>query len=360
MKCCSYCGGRNDDDSQFCSVCGKQFPQGNKCPYCGASINDGDAFCQNCGRNLADGSYANSSVLSDEIQAEGDSSFKKYLPYVLGIIALIALIGGGWYGYNTYSEYSAAKQAREKIVADSVVVADEDTEKTSEQEEKKLITEWYDYVFGKIEISDDVINKFLSSKIKESIWTEDYDGCYEIWKFRTIACDYDPIIGDVSKIEDISVNSEGWYEVKYLDMGYNGKTTIKMEKLKIVDFVPDSSWNDFESSVESSYNTSDDSYSSSNASTSSRTFANEQMVVGYLANQTFRSSDGFTIRFDGSGRMFSEGDFAGVISVLRFNSTSALLRYGGGQYTEGKFRVDIVGDKFQLTDPVDGTVYYQL
>ena len=102
-------------------------------------------------------------------------------------------------------------------------------------------------------------------------------------------------------------------------------------------------------------------YSSNNTDTSSssRTFADEQYVVWYLANQTFRSNDGFTIRFDGSGRMYAEGDFAGVVSVLTYNSKSALLRYGGGIYTEGKFRVDIVGSKLQLTDPVDGTVYYQ-
>ena len=48
-----------------------------------------------------------------------------------------------------------------------------------------------------------------------------------------------------------------------------------------------------------------------------------------------------------------------VVSVLRYNSTNTLLRYGGGQYTEGIFRVDIVGDRLQLTDPTDGTVYYQ-
>ena len=103
----------------------------------------------------------------------------------------------------------------------------------------------------------------------------------------------------------------------------------------------------------------DYSSNNSNTSSSSRTFYDEQIVVGYLANQTFRSSDGFTIRFDGSGRMYAEGDFAGVVSVLTYNSKSALLRYGGGIYTEGKIRVDIVGSKLQLTDPTDGTVYYQ-
>lgn len=91
----------------------------------------------------------------------------------------------------------------------------------------------------------------------------------------------------------------------------------------------------------------------------SRSFTSEQSVTMYLANQTFRSNDGFTIRFDGNMRMYANGDYAGVVSVLRYHSDAALLRYGGGQYTEGRFSVQIVGNKLQLTDPVDGTVYYQ-
>ena len=101
------------------------------------------------------------------------------------------------------------------------------------------------------------------------------------------------------------------------------------------------------------------SNSSSTTSSSSRTFQSEQLVIGYLANQSFRASDGLTMRIDGSGRLYVDGDYAGVLSVLRYNSTSALLRYGGGMYGEGKIRVDIVGNKFSLTDPEDGTVYYQ-
>ena len=104
---------------------------------------------------------------------------------------------------------------------------------------------------------------------------------------------------------------------------------------------------------------SDDSYSSSNTSSSSRTFYSEQIVIGYLANQSFRASDGLTLRVDGDGRLYVDGDYAGVLSVLRYTSTSALLRYGGGMYGEGKLTVNIVGDKFTLTDPTDGTVYYQ-
>lgn len=82
-------------------------------------------------------------------------------------------------------------------------------------------------------------------------------------------------------------------------------------------------------------------------------------MIGYLANQSFRASDGLTMRVDGDGRLYVDGDYAGVLSVLRYNETAALLRYGGGQYGEGKLSVQIVGDKFQLTDPTDGTVFYQ-
>ena len=103
----------------------------------------------------------------------------------------------------------------------------------------------------------------------------------------------------------------------------------------------------------------DYSSNSSNTSSSSRTFYSEQIVIGYLANQTFRESGGLTMRVDGDGRLYVDGDYAGVLSVSRYNSTSALLRYGGGMYGEGELTVNIVGDKFTLTDPTDGTVYYQ-
>lgn len=52
MKTCPYCGNQNSDDSQFCTECGKSFPQGTVCPHCGASISADDAFCCNCGRKV--------------------------------------------------------------------------------------------------------------------------------------------------------------------------------------------------------------------------------------------------------------------------------------------------------------------
>ena len=42
MKKCPYCGAQVNDDSHFCTECGKPIPQGNVCPHCGASVNEGD------------------------------------------------------------------------------------------------------------------------------------------------------------------------------------------------------------------------------------------------------------------------------------------------------------------------------
>ena len=259
MKKCPN-GHEVNDNQKYCPTCGAEIINGNKfCTKCGNERKGAEKFCPKCGTPFDN--VINNEIVTYE-EEKPKSGFKKYLPYILGGILLLGIIG-----------YFCSKSSNEEnnnpsLDADSI----EYTEKPSKQEEIKLITVWYDYVLGKKEISDDVINKFLSSKVKERIWTEDYEGCYEFWKFRTSAQDSDPNVGDVSKIEDISVNNDGWDEVKYLDMGHNGKTTIKIENSKIVDFVPDSSWNSIESSVENSNNTSDDSYSSSNKSSSSRTF----------------------------------------------------------------------------------------
>ena len=134
MKKCPYCGAQMNDDSLFCTECGKQIPQGSvcphcgasvnegdafcqscgkridepsaevsekameKCPYCGALVNDGDVFCENCGRNLADGSigFIPNEVIPQTYEAE-ESTSKKIIPIILGVLGM-AIIGGGlWY-----------------------------------------------------------------------------------------------------------------------------------------------------------------------------------------------------------------------------------------------------------------------
>ena len=57
--------------------------------------------------------------------------------------------------------------------------------------------------------------------------------------------------------------------------------------------------------------------------------------------------------------MYAEGNYVGVVSVLHYNSTSALLRYGGSAYDDGRISVQIVSGKLQLSDPTDSSTYYQ-
>ena len=169
MKQCIHCDAQIADDSRFCTECGKEIPQGTVCYHCGASVNENDSFCPNCGKNLKKTSTIEQIVYNEE---RPKSRFKKYMPYIIGVIALIAICGGGWWYFNS----SKAPQSNNEVAVAEAVEADsitvEDTEKTSERD-IKLITEWYDYVFGKKEISDDVLDKFLSSKVKKSLLTED-------------------------------------------------------------------------------------------------------------------------------------------------------------------------------------------
>ena len=52
MTKCSYCGSQNEDESLFCTECGKELPKGIGCPHCGASVNEGDVFCTECGKRI--------------------------------------------------------------------------------------------------------------------------------------------------------------------------------------------------------------------------------------------------------------------------------------------------------------------
>lgn len=86
---CPSCGAQINDDSLFCTECGKPIPQGNVCPHCGASVNEGDTFCQNCGKNIKE-SPSIEPIIYDE---EKKSGIKQYLPYIIGAFVLLMIIG---------------------------------------------------------------------------------------------------------------------------------------------------------------------------------------------------------------------------------------------------------------------------
>ena len=122
---------------------------------------------------------------------------------------------------------------------DSIGEVLNETEDTSDAD-IKLIIDWYKYVLGGSPTENDM-KRFLSSDVMNKIWTDDYEGCYMFWRFRTTAQDSKPD-NDISEIEEINIEGGGWYTVKYKDMGWDGKTKVKVMDGKIVDFEKDVSW----------------------------------------------------------------------------------------------------------------------
>ena len=375
MKCPN--GHEVADNVKFCPTCGAEIVSGNKfCTKCGSERMGTEKFCSQCGTPFDVEPNINHVVIN-----EGkSSSFKKYLPYILGAFVLLAIIG-----YFNSKDSSNDGSNANAVAVGSTSTGVEASVSTKETITKRLEEIFDDVAKGNINDHDE---KYFSSdfnRIYNEVAEIDdrfaQEGNLGFWDsgFWDMAQDEVKLSATIKDVYDVK-DKEAMAKIAFKFTYFDGSSHTSNEDIKVVlengkwvlddlhgykkqmkafveenkNYQPSTTQDKIDSSSGNDY-----SSNSSNTSSSSRTFANEQYVVGYLANQTFRSSNGFTIRFDGSGRMYAEGDFAGVVSVLYFNSKSAMLRYGGGQYTEGRVRVDIVGDKLQLKDPVDGTVYYQ-
>ncbi len=250
MKKCPFCGVQVNDDSLFCTECGRPIPQGSvcphcgtsisdgdtfcqscgkrvdespstdvldatqkKCPYCGTSVNDDDIFCENCGRNIVDGSvgFTPNEVIPQTYEAD-ESSSKKILPIILGVLA-IALIGGGWFGYNKYTAYTAAKQAREKFVADSIEQARKDSIKLAEQKEQERIEA--ERVVALREQLDSKKVLSLMDHIKDKKYAEEC-GLEEIYKYEYTSDDE-----ECPESEEVIIYGREIKKGTVSDRGYN-------------------------------------------------------------------------------------------------------------------------------------------
>ena len=138
---------------------------------------------------------------------------------------------------------------------------------------------------------------------------------------------------------------------------YAGEMTAKLDLINHRIDYGDGYWMHKVSSA-SSQNYSN-SANSSSSQERQRPFSDGEDVMARLYNQKFRHSSGLEIIVDGYGRIEIDGDPAGILSVLRYNSESALLRYGNGLYGEGKLLVKIEGNRLVLQDTADGSVFYQ-
>lgn len=314
MKQCPNCGARIDDDSRFCAECGKEITQANVCPHCGASIGEGDAFCGSCGKKI------------EESPQKETEQIMRVCPYCGS-----AIQDDDVFCQNCGRNLKDGTHTESSITNEQIYYEEEEPRKN-----------WVHFILGAIA---------LLAICGGGWWY--YNSSKSPNTANGVA------VADTVAVVDTVASSSFTNEepVDTVAVDTSAFSNEGIADITVSQYEDDDRQMEQNSNIS---NSSEDSYSSLNtSSSSSRTFVNEQYVTMYLANQTFRSNDGFTIRFDGDLRMYAEGDYAGVVSVLNYNSTSAMLRYGGGQYTEGRFRVDIVGNKLQLTDPMDGSVFYQ-
>ena len=208
------------------------------CSKCGTQLSDGDNFCPRCG------SPTDISNVPDEVKEElkkesqpiiiwdekKDSSLSKYLVWLF----LVLLMGGGLIGYSIYTNLE------ESTATTSI---EETNPEQSASGDIQLIQEWYDFVLGKKYTKDGVINKYLSTSTIDKISKDDDGsniGVWRYWLFRT-AHQKTKDKGD-NVVESITSDGGGWYEVKYLDMGWNGVTKVRVSGGQIVDFKRDNSW----------------------------------------------------------------------------------------------------------------------
>ena len=208
------------------------------CKNCGTQLSDGDNFCSECG-TPTDISYAPGETkenLKKERQPiiiwdeKKGSSLSKNLKWLF----LVLLIGGGWIGYSIYTNLS------EPATTNSI---EETNPRQSATGDIQLIQEWYDFVLGKKYTKDGVIEKYLSTSTINKISKDDDGsdiGVWRYWLFRTAHQEAKDKGENI--VESITSDGGGWYEVKYLDMGWNGVTKVRVSGGQIVDYKRDSSW----------------------------------------------------------------------------------------------------------------------
>ena len=101
-----------------------------------------------------------------------------------------------------------------------------------------LISEWYNTILKRETVSDAILDKYLSPELKKKIWTDDYDGVYEVARFRTTNQDF----SDIPSSPNLRISIEdGRYIICYDYDGVDGKTKLKVRNNKIVGFIQDSS-----------------------------------------------------------------------------------------------------------------------
>ena len=135
---------------------------------------------------------------------------------------------------------SSDKNYKETIVEQSSI-ADEGVSVESAESISLINTVYEKFVFAIDSQSDENPEKYFSDNALKKL-QKDYEfdcdegSCYAFYALRTEMQDSSPDTDGVSKICDIELDGDGWYIVSYSDMGWTGKTRIKIIDGKIDDY----------------------------------------------------------------------------------------------------------------------------
>lgn len=154
------------------------------------------------------------------------------LVFLCSLFAVIASCGA------STTRDSSVKSIGDNSIADKTLTDYDDTENID-----LINTVYANFVFA-IDSDGDVIDnpeKYFTAKALEKLqeyyqFDCDESPCYAFYALRTEAQDVKPGSDGASMIDNIEPAADGWYIVSYSDMGWDGKTRIRISDGKIDDY----------------------------------------------------------------------------------------------------------------------------
>ena len=123
--------------------------------------------------------------------------------------------------------YKISNVEMKKLKGENDIVTANNAE-TNDAKVIAKIQEFYkDYVFGRKDVTDEVITKYCTQKLAKKL-ADDYEyegGGYAIWDFRSGAQDGD---SDVQELTNVYSLGNGVYKVRFNDMGTKGSCNISV------------------------------------------------------------------------------------------------------------------------------------
>lgn len=133
---------------------------------------------------------------------------------------------------------SADKGTTETVVEQNSV-ANETLAKSNE--DTNLISTAYEKFVFAIDSQDELPETYFTANVLKKL-QEDYEydcdegPCYAFYALRTKMQDSNPQTDGASMVNNIEPDGNNWYVVSYSDMGWTGKTRIKIADGKIDDY----------------------------------------------------------------------------------------------------------------------------